>query len=209
MSYVRYRLRQKVKYIRLAIASVLVGSFFCTNSSFAGSWSCTPPPNIAVESDIARYPSSYIVAKDEYIIRIVESSLEHRLGFKSRIVSCAGNYCRISDEFINFIGRDNINIPSTRIHMSICSAHNSDCLNSFCENEYQENYDVIYAWKDGRLRLKLDISNKNDKLSIDEIMKYNVPPDERFKDYYERYIGVTRNSRLFIGISSYISGYYE
>ncbi|WP_370673495.1 hypothetical protein [Pleomorphomonas sp. PLEO] len=210
MSYVRNKFRQKAKSPKLIMAFIFVCSFLWADFSFADSWSCTPPPNDAIDVVIARYPRNYYIRpENEDIVRLVESSLERRLGFESELVSCRGSSCRISNEFIKFITRKNLDIPINNTQMSICTAHNSECVNRGCKKEYTENYDVIYAWKYGTLRLILEISKINNKSSIDKVVSDDQPFEPIFNGYHSRYIGVAKNARLFIEISNYASNYFE
>lgn len=210
MSYVHYKTRQKAKFPQLVSVFIFFCSFLWADLSFADSWSCTPAPNDAVDAVIAMYPTNYYVRpENEDIVRLVESSLERRLSFKSELVSCIGSSCRISDEFTKFIGRKNLDIPANDTKMSICTAQNSGCVNRGCEKEYTESRDVIYAWKYGILRLILETSKRNIKPSLDKVLSDDQPFEPRFKGYHARYVRVAKNSRLFIEISIYDSGYFE
>lgn len=210
MSYVSDEFRQRAKSTKLIMAFIFVCSFLWADFSFADSWSCTPSPNDAVEAVVAMYMrTNYIRPENEDIVGLVESSLQRRLGFKSELVSCRESSCRISEEFVKFIGRKNLYIPTNITPMSICWARNSDCVNSACGKEYKENYDVIYAWKYGRLRLIMEKSEIKNKSYTDKVLSDSQPYEPIYDSYHARYVMINKKTRMLIEIINYNKDYFE
>lgn len=195
-----------MKYVGLwlRVVAFTVLSFACAGLALAGDWTCTQPPNAAIKKAIDQYPGpKHSISNDRRIVNLVENALEKRLGFKSDVVSCKGSSCRIGREFIRFID-GKVELPSGSIPMSICSAHNPNCVTATCAGMYSESDEVIYVWDDGVMGLDLEVARtKENQLHIDEYNENNLAYDPRDKGFYSRFIGVARNLRMLISINTY------
>jgi len=188
----------------LRVVALVVLALADADLAVAGDWACTQPPNAAIKKAIDQYPGpKHSISNDRRIVNLVENALEKRLGFKSDVVSCEGSSCRIGREFIRFID-GKVELPSGSIPMSICSAHNPNCVTATCAGMYSESDEVIYIWDVGVMGLDLEVARtKENQLHIDEFNENNLAYDPRDKELYSRLIGVSRNQRMLISIITY------